>query len=69
MPNDVRRRDVLYFLCHLEWHKKRNVAEYQELLAALDDGDCNTRLVTEVSLRRSSPRPEAKRENYRGLVK
>lgn len=31
-------RDPLYlFLCHLEWQKYRHVAEYNQLLAALDD--------------------------------
>ena len=60
MSDEIGHRDPLYlFLCHLEWHKKRNVAAYQELLAALDDGDCNTRILAEVLLARSSPRPKA----------
>jgi hypothetical protein len=40
MSNSVRHRDVLYlFACHLEWRDRRNVAAYQELVAALDDSD------------------------------
>jgi len=60
MSENVGHRDALYlFACHLEWRDKRNVAAYQELIAALDDPDCEIRDVAEVLLRRSSPRPEA----------
>ena len=59
MPDNVGHRDPLYlFACHLEWHNKRNLAAYQELLAALDDSSDEIRTVAEVLLRRSSPRPE-----------
>ena len=52
-------RDPLYlFACHLEWHKKGNVAAYEELLAALDDPDERNRAVAEALLKRSSPRPQ-----------
>lgn len=58
MPKDVGRRDPLYlFVCHLEWHDRRNLAAYQELLAALDDHDGNIRRLAEELLHRSSPRP------------
>jgi len=42
----------------LEWRTKRNLAAYQELLAALDDHDGDIRRLAESLLRRSSPRPE-----------
>jgi len=45
------------FVCHLEWHGRRNLAAYEELLAALDDPDDKIRIVAEVLLQRSSPRP------------
>ena len=33
-------RDPLYlFLCHLEWRNRHNLAAYNELVAALDDGE------------------------------
>jgi hypothetical protein len=52
------RRDPLYlFACHLEWWHKGKLEAYQELLAALDDGDEDTRIVAEKLLHRSSPRP------------
>jgi hypothetical protein len=59
MSNNVGHRDPLYlFVCHLEWHKKRNLAAYQELLAALDDPNEEIRTVAEMLLHQSSPRPE-----------
>ena len=59
MLENVGHRDPLYlFACHLEWHHKRNLAAYQELLAALDDVDCDIRAVAEALLHRSSPRRE-----------
>jgi hypothetical protein len=59
MLENVGHRDPLYlFLCHLEWHNRRNLAGYQELLAALDDNDSDIRMVAEVLLHRSSPRFE-----------
>lgn len=35
----------------------KNVAAYEEILAALDDSDDGTRMVAEVLLQRSSPQP------------
>jgi hypothetical protein len=59
MSENVGHRDVLYlFACHLEWHHKRNLAAHQELLAALDDVNCDVRAFAEVLLHRSSPRRE-----------
>jgi hypothetical protein len=59
MSDSVGQRDPLYlFACHLEWHDRRNVSAYQELLAALDDPDDSIRIVAEVLLRRNSPRPQ-----------
>lgn len=52
-------RDPLYlFACHLEWRDKRNLAAYQQLLAALDDPDNGIRAVAQDLLHRSSPRPQ-----------
>jgi len=45
------------FACHLEWHIKRNLAAYHELIAALDDQDGDIRRVAEALLHRDSPRP------------
>jgi hypothetical protein len=40
--------DPIYlFACHLEWRDHRNLHAYHELVAALDDGDENIRLVAE----------------------
>ncbi len=59
MSEKIGHRDALYlFVCHLEWRTKRNVAAYQELLAALDDHDGDIRRLAEDLLHRSSPRPE-----------
>jgi hypothetical protein len=59
MPEKIGHRDALYlFACHLEWHNRRDLAAYQELLAALDDHDADIRCVAEALLHRSSPRPE-----------
>ena len=31
------KRDSLYlFLCHVEWHNRRNLIAYKDLLAGLD---------------------------------
>ena len=52
------RRDPLHlFACHLEWWHKGKLEAYQELLAALDDGDEDIRIVAEELLHRPSPRP------------
>ena len=38
MSKNVGRRNPLHlFVCRLEWRSKRNLAAYQELVAALDD--------------------------------
>jgi len=59
MFGNVRHRDALFlFACHLEWHGRRNLVAYQELLAALDDPDCEIRGVAETLLHRGSPRPQ-----------
>ena len=56
MSEKLEYRDPLYlFACHLEWRNKRNLAAYQELVAALGDPDCDTRVVAEVLLHRDSP--------------
>jgi hypothetical protein len=60
MSDSVEQRDPLYlFACHLEWRDRRNVAAYQGLLAALDHPQKGIRVVAEVLLKRSSPRPQA----------
>ena len=59
MSENIRHRDALYlFACHLEWHTRRNLAAYQELIAALDDHDDDIRCLAESLLHRNSPRPE-----------
>ena len=59
MSENIGHRDALYlFACHLEWLTKRNLAAYQELLAALDDHDGDIRRLAESLLHRSAPRPE-----------
>jgi len=59
MLEKIGHRDALYlFGCHLEWHTKRNLAAYMELLAALDDPDGDIRHLAESLLQRSSPRPK-----------
>ena len=59
MSGKIGHRDALYlFACHLEWVTKRNLAAYQELLAALDDHDGDIRRLAESLLHRSSPRPK-----------
>jgi len=45
------------FACHLEWHNRRNLGAYQELVVALDDSDKKIREIAEELLHRSSPRP------------
>ena len=54
----IRHRDALYlFACHLEWHNKRKLVAYQELIAALDDYEDDIRRLAEALLHRGSPRP------------
>lgn len=60
MSDRVRHHSPLYlFACHLEWRDRRNVAAYQELVAALDDPDDGIRAVAEALLKRKSPRRQA----------
>jgi hypothetical protein len=57
LPQILRNgdRDPSYlFACHLEWRSKRDLDAYHELLAALHDSNCDTRVVAEVLLSRSS---------------
>ena len=59
MSENIGHRDALYlFACHLEWCTRRNLAAYQELLAALDDQDSDIRRLAQSLLHRRSPRPE-----------
>ena len=59
MSENIGHRDVLHlFACHSEWRTRRNLAAYQELLAALDDHDSDIRRLAESLLHRSSPRPQ-----------
>ena len=51
--------DPLYlFACHLDWQYRRNLGGYQALVAALDDSDQRIRVIAEMLLHRSSPRPQ-----------
>jgi hypothetical protein len=45
------------FACHVEWCTKQSLVEYDELLAAMDDHDCDIRTLAEELLTRSSSRP------------
>ena len=59
MSEKVGHHDALYlFACYLEWRSRRSLAAYQELLAALDDPNCEIRSVAEVLLRRNALRPQ-----------
>ena len=51
-----RRTPLYLFACHLEWCNKGKLEAYQELVAALDDGNEEIRTVAERLLHRSSPR-------------
>lgn len=66
-PAVTDHRDPLFlFVCHLEWHSGQNLAAYEELLAALDDPDQQIRVVAEVLLQRSSPRPRPRVKSAEG---
>ena len=70
MAKTIGRGDPLYlFLCHLEWCRTRNLAAYQELLAALNDSGPDIRIVAEVLLHRDSPRPEPRSTSAKTSVK
>ena len=45
------------FLCHLEWRNRHNLAAYNELVAALDDGEPAIRELARDLIHRQSPRP------------
>ena len=50
-------RDALYvFACHFEWCSKRSLVAYQEVLAAIDDHDCDIRILAQELLFRSTLR-------------
>lgn len=52
-------RDPLYlFLCHLEWRNCHNLAAYNELVAALHDGEPAIRELAQNLIRLKSPRPQ-----------
>ena len=54
----TKQNDPLYlFLCQLEWRRTRNLAAYQELLAARDAADPDIRVVAEALLRDTHPAP------------
>jgi len=58
-------RDPLYlFLCHLEWKNRRHLAAYNELVAALDDGDPAIRELAQHLIHRRSPRPTCCEVNH-----
>lgn len=64
MSETVLHRDALYlFVCHLEWRNRRNLAAYQELLAALDDRDDDIRRLAESLLH---PKLTQACENWEG---
>ncbi len=51
----TKQNDPLYlFLCQLEWRRTRNLAAYQELLAARDAADPDIRVVAEALLLRDT---------------
>jgi hypothetical protein len=53
--------DPLYlFACHLESRHWRNLGGHQALVAALDDSDQRIRVIAEMLLHRSSPRPQSR---------
>lgn len=59
MSETIEHGDPLYlFLCHLEWHRTKNLAAYLELLAALDNPNPDIRILAESLLHRHSLRPE-----------
>ena len=63
MSESTEHREPLYlFVCYLEWRINGNLAAYHELVAALDDCDCDIRNLSELLLHRHSPRPDKKVE-------
>jgi len=56
-------RDPLYlFACLLAWRQEGDVTAYQELVAALDDGDPHVREAAEHFLHRPWPRIAGKKK-------
>lgn len=65
MSEKVGHRDALYlFACHVEWRGRQSLAAYQELLAALDDPNCEIRSVAEVLLRRNALRTQPSETSF-----
>ena len=51
-------RDPLYlFFCHMEWRNHGDLAAYNQLVAALDDGDPAIRELAQHSIHRRSSLP------------
>jgi len=58
MSDRKETRDALYlFACHVEWCTKQSLVEYNELLTAMDDHDCDIRVLAEELATRSLSRP------------
>lgn len=63
MSKAIGHRHPLYLsVYHFEWHRRRNLAAYQDLVAALDNRDSEIRSVAEDLLHRSSPHREPTEE-------
>jgi hypothetical protein len=58
VSNNAHRDPLYLFACHLECRRKRNAAAYDELVAALPDSNCDTRVIAEVPLSQTSQRGE-----------
>jgi hypothetical protein len=46
------------FACHVDWRHRRYLGANQEVVVALDDSDKSIRVIAEMMLDRSSPRPQ-----------
>jgi hypothetical protein len=70
MSEKIQHRDALYlFICHLEWRTRRNLAAYQELLAALDDHDGDIRPPCRISPAPKLAEAGANCDRFRIVVK
>jgi hypothetical protein len=56
MPNYEHRDPLYLFACYLEYCRKRNAAAHDELVAALHESNCDTRVIAEVLLSGTSQR-------------
>jgi hypothetical protein len=56
MPNHEHRDPLYLFACYLEYRRKRNAAAHDELVVALHESNCDTRVIAEVLLSRTSQR-------------